>query len=133
MKEESFSNLKKIAKKRESMLDDAIKSMDDIEVKKTENENLIQKYRIAEIKYKTTINELNEVIEIYKKKLDDASGNDEKNDQELIRLRKKILKQETDLSTLKSILDLFIHELGIDRVVDITKIDKKKIESYIGD
>ena len=133
MREENFSNLKKIAKKRESMLDDAIKSMDDIEVKKTENENLIQKYRIAEIKYKTTINELNEVIEIYKKKLDDASGNDEKNDQELIRLRKKILKQETDLSTLKSILDLFIHELGIDRVVDITKIDKKKIESYLGD
>ncbi len=133
MKEENFSNLKKIAKNRESMLDDALKSISDIETRQSEKENLIQKYRIQEIKYKTTINELNEMIEIYKKKLDLISTDDEKSDKELIQLRRQILKQETDISTLKTILDLFVREYGIDRVVDLTKIDKKKIESYLGD
>ena len=62
----------------------------------------------------------------------DASNND-KSDNEVINLRKKILKSETDISTLKSILDLFIKEYGIDEVVRITKLDKKKIESYLGE
>ena len=133
MKEDNFSNLKKIAKKREVMIDDVIKSISDIEVKNTANENLIQKYKIAEIKYKTTINELNEMIEIYKKKLDELTLDDESSDKELINLRKKIIKQDTDISTLKSILDLFVHEFGMDKVLDVTKLDKKKIESYLGD
>ncbi len=133
MKEDNFSNLKKIAKKREVMIDDVIKSISDIEVKNTANENLIQKYKIAEIKYKTTINELNEMIEIYKKKLDELTLDDESSDKELISLRKKIIKQDTDISTLKSILDLFVHEFGMDKVLDVTKLDKKKIESYLGD
>ena len=133
MKEDNFSNLKKIAKKREVMIDDVIKSISDIEVKNTANENLIQKYKIAEIKYKTTINELNEMIEIYKKKLDELTLDDETSDKELISLRKKIIKQDTDISTLKSILDLFVHEFGMDKVLDVTKLDKKKIESYLGD
>ena len=133
MKEDNFSNLKKIAKKREVMIDDVIKSISDIEVKNTANENLIQKYKIAEIKYKTTINELNEMIEIYKKKLDELTLDDESSDKELISLRKKIIKPDTDISTLKSILDLFVHEFGMDKVLDVTKLDKKKIESYLGD
>ena len=70
MRDKNFSNLDEIAKKREVMLDDVIKSMSDIEVKKNENANQLQKYKVDIIKYKTTIKELNEYIEIYKQKLD---------------------------------------------------------------
>lgn len=131
MRDKNFSNLDEIAKKREVMLDDVIKSMSDIEVKKTENANQLQKYKVDIIKYKTTIKELNEYIEIYKQKLDNLEKNNDKDDKELINLRKKLLIQETDISTLKSILDLFVQEFGIDRVVELTKLEKSKIESYL--
>lgn len=131
MRDENFSKLDKIAKKREVMLDDVIKSMTDIEILKTENANKLQKYKIDEIKYKTTIKELNEYIEIYKKKLEEIEN--KQADKEIVSLRKKILMQETDISTLKSILDLFVREYGIDKIVELTKLDKKKIESYLGD
>ena len=131
MRDKNFSNLDEIAKKREVMLDDVIKSMSDIEVKKNENANQIQKYKVDIIKYKTTIKELNEYIEIYKQKLDNLEKNNDKDDKELINLRKKLLIQETDISTLKSILDLFVQEFGIDRVVELTKLEKSKIESYL--
>lgn len=131
MREKNFSNLDEIAKKREVMLDDVIKSMGDIEVMKTNNANTIQKYKIDEIKYKTTIKELNEYIEIYKQKLEKLENNNENDDKEIINLRKKLLIQETDISTLKSILDLFVQEYGIDKVVEITKLEKSKIESYL--
>ena len=131
MRDKNFSNLDEIAKKREVMLDDVIKSMSDIEVKKNENANQLQKYKVDIIKYKTTIKELNEYIEIYKQKLDNLEKNNDKDDKELIDLRKKLLIQETDISTLKSILDLFVQEFGIDRVVELTKLEKSKIESYL--
>lgn len=131
MRDKNFSNLDEIAKKREVMLDDVIKSMEDIEVIKTNNRNMIQKYKIDEIKYKTTIKELNEYIEIYKQKIEDIEKNNEKDDKEIISLRKKLLLQETDISTLKSILDLFVQEYGIDKVSEITKLEKNKIESYL--
>ena len=131
MRDKNFSNLDEIAKKREVMLDDVIKSMEDIEVIKTNNRNMIQKYKIDEIKYKTTIKELNEYIEIYKQKIEDIEKNNEKDDKEILSLRKKLLLQETDISTLKSILDLFVQEYGIDKVSEITKLEKNKIESYL--
>lgn len=131
MRDKNFSNLDEIAKKREVMLDDVIKSMEDIEVIKTNNRNTIQKYKIDEIKYKTTIKELNEYIEIYKQKLDEIEKNNQKDDKEIMNLRKKFLIQETDISTLKSILDLFVQEYGIDKIVEITKLEKSKIESYL--
>ena len=84
-----------------------------------------------EIKYKTTINELNEYIEIYKNKLETLEKEHSGIDKEVMELRKKVLKQETDLSTLKSIVQLLTKEYGIDTIVKITKIDKNKIESYV--
>ncbi|MBP3766131.1 MAG: hypothetical protein J6G98_03015 [Bacilli bacterium] len=131
MRDKNFSNLEAIAKKREVMLNDAIKSMDSFEVMKASNESTIQKYKIDEIKYKTTIKELNEYIEIYKGKVDELEKNNTKDDKEIVNLRKKLLLQDADISTLKSILDLFVQEYGIDKVMEITKLEKKKIESYL--
>ena len=131
MRDKNFSNLEAIAKKREVMLNDAIKSMDSFEVMKASNESTIQKYKIDEIKYKTTIKELNEYIEIYKGKVDELEKNNTKDDKEIVNLRKKLLLQDADISTLKSILDLFVQEYGIDKVMEINKLEKKKIESYL--
>ena len=126
------TNLNKIAKKREQMLNDAIMSIGNIETKNSEYESIIQKYKVEEIKYKTTINELNDMVEIYKAKLEEMTTDDEKSDKEIIRLRKTILKQETEISNLKTILGLFVNEYGIEKVIELTKIDEKIIESYLG-
>lgn len=119
------------AKKREAMLDDAIKNMENISMRKVSNENSLQQFKIDEIKYKTTIDELNEYIEIYKNKLETLENEHKSVDKEVLELRKKTLKQETDLSTLKSIMQLLIQEYGVDTIAKVTKIDKHKIESYI--
>ncbi len=121
------------AKKREAMLDDAIKNMENISMRKVSNENSLQQFKIDEIKYKTTIDELNEYIEIYKNKLETLENEHKSVDKEVLELRKKTLKQETDLSTLKSIMQLLIQEYGVDTIAKVTKIDKHKIESYIED
>lgn len=121
------------AKKREAMLDDAIKNMENISMRKVSNENSLQQFKIDEIKYKTTIDELNEYIEIYKNKLETLENEHKSVDKEVLELRKKTLKQETDLLTLKSIMQLLIQEYGVDTIAKVTKIDKHKIESYIED
>lgn len=132
MNDKGFSNkLDSDSKFREEMLDDAIRSIENISNKKIADENILQQYKIDEIKYKTTINELNEYIEIYKNKLETLEKESSDNEKEVMTLRKKVLKDETDISTLKSILDLFVKEYGIDTIVKITKLDRNKIESYI--
>lgn len=134
MTDKNFSKkLNKEAKLREEMLDDAIKSLQDMSVQKAEEEKTLRQHKIEEIKYKTTIKELNDYIEIYKNKIDELEDVNKKYEKEIMPLRKKILKNETDLTTLKSILELFVKEYGLDQVVEITKLEKSKIESYIGD
>ena len=134
MTDKNFSKeLNKEAKYREAMLDDAIKSLQDLSVQKAEEEKVLRQHKVEEIKYKTTIKELNDYIEIYKNKIDELEGLNKKYEKEVMPLRKKILKNETDLSTLKTILELFVKEYGIDQIVQLTKLEKNKIESYIGD
>ena len=134
MEEKNFTNMmNKEAKEREKLVNDTIRSLEEMNSKKIEDEKSIQQYKIDEIKYKTTIKELNEYIEMYKNKLSEYENENDKSDNEVISLRKKILKNETDISTLKSILELFVKEYGIKEVVELTKLDKKKIESYLGD
>ena len=123
--------LSKDAKSREEMFDEAIKSLQSINKRKEKEEKTIHQYKIDEIKYKTTINELNDYIEIYKKKLDSLEEQTKKDEKELMTLRKKVLKNDTDLTTLKSILELFVKEYGIDQVGSLTKLEKSKIKSYI--
>lgn len=132
MSEKSFSRqLNKEAKLREELLDDALKSLEDFTIKQMKDEKTLQQYKIDEIKYKTNINELNDYIEIYKNKIATLEKQVKDNDKELIELRKNSIKQESDISTLKSILEIFINEYGIENVVEITKLEKSKIESYI--
>lgn len=132
MTDKTFSKkLSDEAKLREEMLDDAFKSWENYSKKKLKDEKSIQKSKIDEIKYKTTINELNDYIEIYKSKIDSLNEQIDKLEKEVLPLRKKVLKSESDITTLTSILQLFIDEYGIDKIVDITKLDKNKIESYL--
>ena len=132
MNDRNFSKkLNEEAKLRESILDDAFKSLEDYSKRKLKAEKSIQKSKVDEIKYKTEINELNDYIEIYKSKIKTLENENDKLDKEVLPLRKKVLKSESDVTTLSSILQLFVDEYGIDKIVDITKLDKNKIESYL--
>ena len=132
MNDRNFSKkLNEEAKLRESILDDAFKSLEDYSKRKLKAEKSIQKSKVDEIKYKTEINELNDYIEIYKKKIKTLENENDKLEKEVLPLRKKVLKSESDVTTLSSILQLFVDEYGIDKIVDITKLDKNKIESYL--
>ncbi len=132
MNDRNFSKkLNEEAKLRESILDDAFKSLEDYSKRKLKAEKSIQKSKVDEIKYKTEINELNDYIEIYKSKIKTLENENDKLEKEVLPLRKKVLKSESDVTTLSSILQLFVDEYGIDKIVDITKLDKNKIESYL--
>ena len=132
MTDRNFSKkLSEEAKIREELLDDAFKSLEDYSKRKLKDEKSIQKSKIDEIKYKTEINELNDYIEIYKSKIKTLENENDKLEKEVLPLRKKVLKSESDVTTLSSILQLFVDEYGIDKIVDITKLDKNKIESYL--
>ena len=132
MNDRNFSKkLNEEAKLRESILDDAFKSLEDYSKRKLKAEKSIQKSKVDEIKYKTEINELNDYIEIYKSKIKKLENENDKLEKEVLPLRKKVLKSESDVTTLSSILQLFVDEYGIDKIVDITKLDKNKIESYL--
>ena len=132
MNDRNFSKkLNEEAKLRESILDDAFKSLEDYSKRKLKSEKSIQKLKVDEIKYKTEINELNDYIEIYKSKIKTLENENDKLEKEVLPLRKKVLKSESDVTTLSSILQLFVDEYGIDKIVDITKLDKNKIESYL--
>ena len=132
MNDRNFSKkLNEEAKLRESILDDAFKSLEDYSKRKLKAEKSIQKSKVDEIKYKTEINELNDYIEIYKNKVESLEKENSNLEKEVLPLRKKVLKSESDVTTLSSILQLFVDEYGIDKIVDITKLDKNKIESYL--
>lgn len=132
MTDRNFSKkLSEEAKIREELLDDAFKSLEDYSKRKLKDEKSIQKSKIDEIKYKTEINELNDYIEIYKNKVESLEKENSNLEKEVLPLRKKVLKSESDVTTLSSILQLFVDEYGIDKIVDITKLDKNKIESYL--
>ena len=132
MNDRNFSKkLNEEAKLRESILDDAFKSLEDYSKRKLKSEKSIQKLKVDEIKNKTEINELNDYIEIYKSKIKTLENENDKLEKEVLPLRKKVLKSESDVTTLSSILQLFVDEYGIDKIVDITKLDKNKIESYL--
>lgn len=132
MTDRNFSKkLSEEAKIREELLDDAFKSLEDYSKRKLKDEKSIQKSKIDEIKYKTEINELNDYIEIYKNKVESLDKENSNLEKEVLPLRKKVLKSESDVTTLSSILQLFVDEYGIDKIVDITKLDKNKIESYL--
>ena len=94
---------------------------------------VLEKYSISEINYKTTIKELNEYIDIYKTKTNELEEEKEKNEKEIISLRKKFLKNDADLTSLRSILDNFIHEYGIEKISEVTKIEQEKIKKLLED
>ena len=134
MTDKSFKEKLSVESKlRESIMEDTLRSLEDYKTKQIKEEKKQEQYRIAEIKYKTTINELNDYINIYKKKLEELNQKIEGLESEILSLKKKNLKYDTDMTAFKSILDLFVKEYGIDKIVEITNIEKKKIESYIGE
>ena len=53
--------------------------------------------------------------------------------QEIVNLRKKTLSNETLLSTLKSMVTIFVKYYGIEKVSEITGIEQDNIEKYLQD
>ena len=50
-----------------------------------------------------------------------------------MKLRKKVLNDKTEISSLKSMIELVVKEYGINKISEITKIEQKKIEEIIKD
>ncbi len=126
-------SLKTEEKKRKKILEETVKNMDGYsEYLLLKNKN-IEHYKIEEIKYKTTINELNDYIKIYKEKLDKLEDANKNDIDEVMKLRKKVLNDKTEISSLKSMIELIVKEYGINKISEITKIEKNKIEEIIKD
>mgnify|MGYP006864562619 FL=1 len=128
---ELTKNLQEESKAREEMLDDALKDIAVYSENFVKQEENLQQFKLEEIKYKTTIKELNGYIEIYNSKVETMSQENQKQESELSKLRKKVLKQETKLSSLQSILDLFIHQYGIKQISEITKLEEDQLTKLV--
>ena len=50
-----------------------------------------------------------------------------------MKLRKNVLNDKTEISSLKSMIELIVKEYGINKISEITKIEKNKIEEIIKD
>lgn len=124
-------SLKSESKARQEILDNALKDMATYSEKIIQQEEIVQQSRLEEIKYRTTIKELNGYIEIYKNKIDELEKENGKLEKEVSTLRKKVLKQETTLSSLQSILDLFIRQYGLEQISSITKIEEEQLKKLI--
>lgn len=132
MKDQEFSShLKADAKERQKMINDALNNINNYSKQIINNNKTIEQYKIDEIKYKTTIKELNNYIEIYKSKLEKLEIDNESGNNEVMKLRKKILKDKTDISKFKSIIELLIKEYGISNVSSVAKIDEDKLSKMI--
>lgn len=132
MKENDIKKrLRAESKEREEMLDDVLKDMAMYSEQIAKQEESFQQSKIEEIKYKTTIKEQNGYIEIYKKKIETLEEDNKRVNKEVMTLRKKILTQNTKLSSLQSILDLFIREYGIEQISNITKIEEEQLKKLI--
>lgn len=123
--------LRKESKERKEILDDVLKDMEIYSEKMAKQEESFQQSKIEEIKYKTTIKEQNGYIEIYKQKIESLEQDSEKLNKEIMSLRKKILTQNAKLSSLQSILDLFIREYGMDQISSIAKIEEEQLKKLI--
>lgn len=132
MNERSFSRkLNKEAKERNKMINDALESMVNYSKEIFKKNADLEQCKIDEIKYKTTIKELNDYIEIYKTKNEELEISNKEQEEEILKLRKKMLKNETETSSLKSIFELIIKEYGIDEISDVTKLEKEKLNKLI--
>ncbi len=123
--------LSKESKKREEILDDVLKDIASYSEQIAIQKENIEQSKIEEIKYKTTIKEQDGYIEIYKKKIEDLEIEKQKQEKEINSLRKKVLSYTTKLSSLQSILDLFIREYGIEQISSITKIEEEQLKKLI--
>lgn len=131
MKEQIFTKLNEESKERKEILNDALEAMSNYSEELLKKEADLEQSKIEEIKYRTTIKEQNGYIEIYKQKIEALEQDNEKTNKEIMSLRKKILTQNTKLSSLQSILDLFIREYGIDQISSITKIEEEQLKKLI--
>lgn len=123
--------LNKESKLRKEMLDDALESMSNYSEQIMKNEKSLQQYKIEEIKYKTTIKELNEYINIYKTNIETLEEENKKLTDEVMSLRKRVLNQKTKASSMDSILEVFIREYGIDQISAVTKIEKEQLNKFL--
>jgi protease II len=129
MNEKSFTaQLNKESKARKEMIDDALEAMNNYSEEIIKKDKNLEQYKIEEIKYKTTIKELNDYIEIYKNKISSYEKENKELEKEVMSLRKKNLKDSTNLSSLQSILENFIHEYGIETVSTVTKLTSEQLE-----
>lgn len=132
MNERSFTaKLNKESKKRNEMIDDALQAMNNYSEEIIKKDKDLEQYKIEEIKYKTTIKELNDYIEIYKNKISYFEEENTKLDKELMSLRKKYLKDSANLSSLQSILEIFVHEYGMEKVSAVTKLTDEQIKKLL--
>lgn len=126
-------SLKIEEKKRKKMLDETIKNINSYSENLIVKDKNIEHYKIEEIKYKTLIKELNDYIKIYKDKIDSLEHSNKSDSDEVMKLRKKVLNNKTEISNLKSMVELFVKEYGVSKVSAITKVDEKKIKEIIKD
>ena len=122
---ESF--MKKEAKNRKTMIKEATSSLDNHSRKLIEYNQKLKEYEMLLLEYRklwkknqATENELKKYVESRKEI-----------DNEILELKKNVVKIAKDNTALKSILQILIDKVGIDIIAASTKISVDKLREYL--
>lgn len=125
--------MKEESNERKTIIDEVNKNIDNYSFQMNNYEKIIRENELKEIKYQNQERELEELKKIYDLKCKDLDASITKSQNEIINLRKKILNQNNVISNLKSIVTSIVNEDGLDKLSNITGIEKDNIEKYLQD
>jgi len=126
-------NIAKEAKNREKILKEATSNLDSYSEKMIEYNNKIKECELLEIKYKNQQREMEEYISLYESKSQMYEEKIESLKKEVDSLKKKELKTKSSISNLKSIIESLIAHTSIEKIEEITGIEKEIIKKYLQD
>ncbi len=125
--------MKEESNERKTIIDEVNKNIDNYSFQMNNYEKIIRENELKQIKYQNQERELEELKKIYDLKCKDLDASITKSQNEIINLRKKILNQNNVISNLKSIVTSIVNKDGLDKLSNITGIEKDNIEKYLQD
>ncbi len=122
---ESF--MKKEAKNRKNMIREATNNLDRHSNKLLEYNKKLKEYELLCSEYKKLWKKYNNQEKEFKKYIESRKEVDD----EILDLKKNVIKIAKDNTALKSILQILIDRVGIDIIAASTKISTDKLKEYL--
>lgn len=130
---EAENNLKNESRNRNKIMEEVNIHLDSYSNKIIDYEKRISEYELMEIKYKSMEREYEDRIAIYERKCKALEEDNEALEDELVEVKKDRVNFNSKITALKTIVELSINEFGMDKITELSGINKERIEKYLQD